>query len=803
MNKTFSRVVSILLLTGILTLAFSPQLANCANSPPDKPFKPGPDNGISGVSTSPALSVNVTDPDGESMNVSFYRVDQQQQPIDNFTIIALPDTQFYSESYPWIFDNQTQWIVNNADSRNIIFVTHEGDIVNVNTIAQWENANHSLSKLDGHVPWAVLPGTHDGNPSNLANYATYFNFNRFNGEGWYGGAYLDNNANSYELFSGGNDDYLIFHFQQSPSDSVLAWANTTIASHPNRRVIVTTHDYLWENGSRRPAGNDIWNGFVTHHANQIFLVLCGHMHAENRRADTVNGHIVHQLLADYQSRTNGGKGWLRILDFRPMEDKIYVKTYSPYLNSYETDADSEFTIDYGMTGLTPPTLIGTDTGVPSGGAASVPLSGLNYSTTYSWYAVADDSLAETQSDTWNFTTRTSDPFRGDRAFTASYDGSTRYYWLDMPDNFDNSTPTPLVFFLHGYGGSRYSYSQNYPVLRQIFQTHTWIVAAVECREIGSYDDWYTEPTRQDVADVLNILRHDYDIDSNHIHVMGNSMGGGGSLKMAMFYPETFASLCDIHGITNFTQFYIETTTFKTSLAAVYGGTPSQVPEVYANESALGNEDHFRITPVLIMHGTVDNVVNVSQSRYLNKSLSALGYTVNYVEVPGAGHNMQTVINGREMEIFNWFNDHPLLVSHSLHLDLGWNMVSFPVIPSNTSFASIFTGKGYYHVLTWSGTSYMPPTNAEAGRGYWVLVLTETTVNVTGSPVEEYALDLPAGWSMIGSVYGSTVGAATVFPEYFQLVTWSGTSYVAETVIEPGKGYWALVLTPTHIKVPPS
>jgi hypothetical protein len=285
--------------------------------------------------------------------------------------------------------------------------------------------------------------------------------------------------------------------------------------------------------------------------------------------------------------------------------------------------------------------------------------------------------------------------------------------------------------------------------------------------------------------------------------MGNSMGGGGSLKMAMFYPETFASLCDIHGITNFTQFYIETTTFKTSLAAVYGGTPSQVPEVYANESALGNEDHFRITPVLIMHGTVDNVVNVSQSRYLNKSLSALGYTVNYVEVPGAGHNMQTVINGREMEIFNWFNDHPLLVSHSLHLDLGWNMVSFPVIPSNTSFASIFTGKGYYHVLTWSGTSYMPPTNAEAGRGYWVLVLTETTVNVTGSPVEEYALDLPAGWSMIGSVYGSTVGAATVFPEYFQLVTWSGTSYVAETVIEPGKGYWALVLTPTHIKVPPS
>jgi hypothetical protein len=272
--------------------------------------------------------------------------------------------------------------------------------------------------------------------------------------------------------------------------------------------------------------------------------------------------------------------------------------------------------------------------------------------------------------------------------------------------------------------------------------------------------------------------------------------------MAMFYPETFASLCDIHGITNFTQFYIETTTFKASLEAAYGGTPSQVPEVYANESALGNEDHFRITPVLIMHGTVDNVVNVSQSRYLNQSLSALGYSVNYVEVPGAGHDMQTVINGRETEIFNWFNDHPLLVSHSLHLDAGWNMVSFPVIPSDTSFTSIFNDTGYYQVLTWSGTSYVTTTNAEAGHAYWVLVTSTTTVNVTGVPVESFELDLPAGWSMIGSTYDVTVNSDTVFAGYYQLLTWDGGSYVDSKLvgIELGKGYWALVLTTTHIKV---
>jgi serine protease AprX len=51
-----------------------------------------------------------------------------------------------------------------------------------------------------------------------------------------------------------------------------------------------------------------------------------------------------------------------------------------------------------------PALIGTDNGVPSGGTATVPWLGLAESTTYNWYAVADDSQATTQSPTWSFTT---------------------------------------------------------------------------------------------------------------------------------------------------------------------------------------------------------------------------------------------------------------------------------------------------------------------------------------------------------------------------------------------------------------
>ena len=82
-----------------------------------------------------------------------------------------------------------------------------------------------------------------------------------------------------------------------------------------------------------------------------------------------------------------------------------------------------------------------------------------------------------------------------------------------------------------------------------------------------------------------------------------------------------------------------------------------------------------------------------------------------------------------------------------------------------------------------------------------LVLEETTVTIDNvDPVTSYTKTLPAGWSMIGSVIGKAVNADEVFPGFYQLLTWDGTSYITSAVIEPGKGYWALVLESTTITV---
>jgi len=96
-----------------------------------------------------------------------------------------------------------------------------------------------------------------------------------------------------------------------------------------------------------------------------------------------------------------------------------------------------------------------------------------------------------------------------------------------------------------------------------------------------------------------------------------------------------------------------------------------------------------------------------------------------------------------------------------------------------------------------------PTIAESGWGYWVFVLEDTAVTITdGVPLASYELDLPPGWSMIGSIITCTVDADLVFSSFYQLLTWDDASYVdAKPMgIEPGKGYWALVLESAHIVV---
>jgi len=125
---------------------------------------------------------------------------------------------------------------------------------------------------------------------------------------------------------------------------------------------------------------------------------------------------------------------------------------------------------------------------------------------------------------------------------------------------------------------------------------------------------------------------------------------------------------------------------------------------------------------------------------------------------------------------------------TLPLQAGWNMGSLPVIPGDASAESVLAGVGFYQLVTWSGTSYVSASSFEAGVGYWLLVLQDVNVTVSGQPMSSVTLDLSPGWNMVGGP-NSVVAKPS---EIYQLVTWSGSGYVPATSFELGKGYWALV-----------
>ena len=284
----------------------------------------------------------------------------------DFTVVLLPDTQNYSESYPDTYVSQTQWIKDRAKADNIKFVIHLGDIVQNynNSEEEWKLADRAHKILDGVVPYSVVPGNHDMEYvdkkllRNTRLYNKYFPPARFEKRPWYGGHMGDTNDSNYCFFEAAGMKFMVLSLEYAPRDKTLKWANEVVASHPQHRVIVATHCHMRPDGRDTQcgrsygladnSGQDVWDKFVRKHAN-IFMVVSGHVLGVGTQTSKNDaGRPVHEMLVDYQGLPNGGDGWLKTLRFVPAENKIRVEAYSPLLKKYNKDPAHTFTLDYRM-----------------------------------------------------------------------------------------------------------------------------------------------------------------------------------------------------------------------------------------------------------------------------------------------------------------------------------------------------------------------------------------------------------------------------------------------------------------------
>ena len=361
------------------------------------PFAPLPTEFLSpadgAVIDESQVTLTIATPPGYIGDVNFYG--RQVVPHgEDFTIVALPDTQYYSESYPEIFQAQTEWIVAERAARNIVAVLHLGDIVdNADDLGQWGAADAAMSILDAHpdLPVGLAVGNHDesprANPDGTANFNLYFPASRYEGLPWYGGHYGDDNDNSYVLFSGGGIDFIsiCLEFDRGGDADVLAWADDLLKQHADRRAIVVTHfalasgvlaDKFSKQGQAiRDALGDNPN---------LFLFLGGHFCGTGARTDDFAAANVTSLLADYQCWPNGGDGWLRLLDFSPASATLRVRTYSPTRHEYLDGPRNQFVVPFEAEPVPEFELIGSVSVVDSDTTASITWANLVGDANYEW-----------------------------------------------------------------------------------------------------------------------------------------------------------------------------------------------------------------------------------------------------------------------------------------------------------------------------------------------------------------------------------------------------------------------------------
>ncbi len=293
------------------------------------------------------------------------------QSAPSFTVVTLPDTQYYTAAHPDILDAQVEWVTRERASRQIALLLHEGDIVDRDEPIQWTRAASSLRLLDGVVPYVLASGNHDyALRGHVITRDTLLD--RYFPPRPSGLYEPGRNENRFEIVQAPGGPWLILSLEFGPRDGVLAWADGIARRYAALPAIVVTHAYLTSDDERfdhldhpdqlwnphrylddRAAGSvndgqEIWDKLISRDDNILF-VLCGHDLGDgvgrltSVRAD---GTIVHQILANYQMQAQGGGGYLRLLQFSPVQRSVRVRTYSPYFDAFKTDPDNDFTLAY-------------------------------------------------------------------------------------------------------------------------------------------------------------------------------------------------------------------------------------------------------------------------------------------------------------------------------------------------------------------------------------------------------------------------------------------------------------------------
>lgn len=178
------------------------------------------------------------------------------------------------------------------------------------------------------------------------------------------------------------------------------------------------------------------------------------------------------------------------------------------------------------------------------------------------------------------------------------------YYLYYPKDYEAKPDEefPILLFLHGGGesGDRLdSIKKNGPpkLLAQGKQFPFLVLAPQNPHK----KQWWN--TRA-VVQLLDTIVANNRVDKDRIYLTGLSRGGGAAWEMAVEYPEKFAAMAVVCGMT---------------------------PVPYASWI---NKN----MPIWVFHGEEDKSIPISESIQMVTKLKEMGYNVKFTKYPGVGHN---------------------------------------------------------------------------------------------------------------------------------------------------------------------
>lgn len=219
----------------------------------------------------------------------------------------------------------------------------------------------------------------------------------------------------------------------------------------------------------------------------------------------------------------------------------------------------------------------------------------------------------------------------DVAFKARIDGTEQRYVILLPKNFDSSHSVDLLIALHGHGSDRWQFVKDNRAeckgARDIATERGMVFVSPDYRAKTS---WMGPAAEADTLQILEELRKRFRV--RNVVLSGGSMGATSALLFAAMHPDVVDGVVALNGTANI----LEYEGFSDAIAASYGGSRTDNPNVYRQRSAEFFPERLTM-PVASTTGGKDSIVPPDSTLRLLAKLKQQGTPTLSIHRPEGGH----------------------------------------------------------------------------------------------------------------------------------------------------------------------